>query len=341
VEPIGGQTSRPRWLVLTHELPSRPSNARVLTWRRLKAIGAIPLRSSVYLLPNTDACATDFEWVRGQIATLRGKAVVFVADTADPADTTRLVDVFRRTAAGEYRRLIRDVERLRVSLARQTRRGRRPDGRQRRAVRRLHERRDDIARRDFFRAEGRDALEAAMGGLESHASGEPAESQLAGRTFAEYQARTWVTRPRPGVDRMASAWLIRRFIDPRASFGFGSPAAGAITFDMPEGDFTHRGSLCTFEVLVVHFQVRHPVVRRLAQLVHSLDLKDDQFAVPEAAAVDRLITALRMQPAPDGPLLEQGIALFDALAASLGGSVTDTTRHHAAAPAASRTTSRR
>lgn len=304
-------------------------------------MGAIQLRSSVYLLPNIDACAADFEWVRGQIATLRGRAVVFVADTSDPADTVRLVEVFRRVSAGEYRRLTRDVERLRVSLARQTRGGRRPDGRQRQAVRRLHARREDIARRDFFRAEGRDALEAAIGGLEVHASGAPAESQPEASTLAEYQGRTWVTRPRPGVDRMASAWLIRRFIDPRATFGFAPQPAGAITFDMPDGDFTHRGSLCTFEVLVEHFQIRHSVVRRMAQLVHTLDLKDEQFDVPEAAAVERLITALRMQPAPDAPLLEQGIALFDALAASLGSSVTDTTPRQSPAVAASRTTSRR
>jgi hypothetical protein len=298
------------------------------------------LRSSVYVLPNTDACATDFDWVRGQIATLRGKAVIFVADTSDPADTARLVDAFRRMSAGEYRRLLRDVERLRISLARRARGGSRPDGRQRQAIRRLHDRRQDIARRDFFLAEGRDALEAAIGGLEAHASGGSSESQPGAPRFAEYQGRTWVTRPRPGVDRMASAWLIRRFIDLHASFGFGSPAAGAITFDMPDGDFTHRGSLCTFEVLIDHFQIRHPVVRRLAQLVHALDLKDEQFAVPEAAAVDRLITALRMQPAADAPLLEQGIALFDALAASLGNSVTDSPRRPSPAMA-SRTTFRR
>lgn len=338
----GEEASRPRWLVLTHELPPRSSNARVLTWRRLKGIGAIPLRSSVYLLPNTDPCAADFDWVRAQIGTLRGKAIVFVADTSDPADTSRLVDAFRRVSAGEYRRLARDVERLRSSLVRRTRGGARPNGRQQRALRRLHERQEEAERRDFFQADGRDRLVAALGGLDAHASGAPVESPRPGAAFAEFQNRTWITRPRPGVDRMASAWLIRRFIDRRATFGFASqPTEGGITFDMPDGDFTHRGSLCTFEVLADHFRIEHPVVRRLSQLVHALDIKDDQFDVPEAVAVDRLITALRMQPAADAPLLEQGIALFDALAASLGSPVTDTARRHSGTAAPSRTTSRR
>jgi hypothetical protein len=309
-------------LVLSHQLPARSSNARVATWRRLKDVGALPLRSSVYVLPNTDACAADFQWIRGEVATLRGAAIVLVADTADPADTDRLVDRFRRMSSAEYRRLSRDVERLRVSLARGVRGGSRPDGRQQQAVRRLHERREAVERRDFFSADGRKAVEAAMDRLEARAPGTAPEPGVARPSTRDYQGRTWVTRPRPGVDRMASAWLIRRFIDPRATFGFvQQPAPGDVSFDMPEGTFTHQGSMCTFEVLTEHFHITVPAVRRLAQLVHALDLKDGRYDVPEAASVERLINGLRAQPGADSTLLEHGIALFEALAASLGGAV--------------------
>jgi len=124
---------------------------------------------------------------------------------------------------------------------------------------------------------------------------------------------------------MASAWLIRRFIDPGATFAFvHEPVAGHVSFDMPEADFTHQGSMCTFETLTERFHINHPAVRRLAQLVHALDLKDGRFDLPEAAAVERLITGLRTQPTPDATLLEHGIALFDALASSLGGAAVNT-----------------
>jgi hypothetical protein len=328
--------------VLSHQLPARPSNARVATWRRLKDIGALPLRSSGYVLPNTDACAADFGWLRAQIGTLRGTAMVFVADTADPADTDRLISMFRRISSVEYRRLSRDVERLRATLARGARGGSRPDGQQRRALRRLHERREAVERRDFFRADGREAVLAAIGRLEARAAGPGAEPGVTGPLRQDYQDRTWVTRPRPGVDRMASAWLIRRFIDLRATFGFvQEPIPDAVSFDMPDGDFTHRDSMCTFEVLAEHFHVTAPAVRRLAQLVHALDLKDGRYNVPEAVAVERLINGLRAQPGADSTLLEHGIALFDALAASLGGATVDTFRPGAARRSASRTTSRR
>lgn len=340
MESEAPRTSRPRWLVLSHQLPGRSSNARVGTWRRLKDIGALPLRNSVYVLPNIDVCAADFEWVRGHVEALRGTATVFVADTAHPADTDRLIDMFRRVSNREYRRLSRDVERHRAALARASRGGSRPDGRQRQALRRLQERREQIERRDFFRAEGRDSALAAIDRLDAGALSPAPDADPSPPATKDFQGRTWVTRPRPGVDRMASAWLIRHFIDSRATFGFAQqPVAGDVSFDMPDGDFTHQGSMCTFEVLVERFQIRQPAVRRLAELVHALDLKDDRFAVPEASAVERLINGLRAQPGPDSLLLEHGIALFDALAASLGG--TAHARPRPARQAVSHLTSRR
>jgi hypothetical protein len=288
-------------------------------------IGARRLRSSIYVLPNTDACAANFEEVRQQVRTLRGTAVVFVADTVDAADSERLIELFRRASGVEYRRLSRDIGRLRTALARGSRAGPPPNGRQRRALRRLHERREDVERRDFFLAEGRVSVLAAIERLKARAVATTPEWDAARPIAHQFQGRTWVTRPRPGVDRMASAWLIRGFIDPGATFAFGhEPVAGQVSFDMPDADFTHQGSMCTFETLTEQFHINHPAVRRLAQLVHALDLKDGRFDLPEAAAVERLITGLRTQPTPDATLLEHGIALFDALASSLGSAAVHT-----------------
>ncbi len=133
----------------------------------------------------------------------------------------------------------------------------------------------------------------------------------------EYQHRTWVTRPRPGVDRFSSAWLIRRFIDPSARFGFAtSPekAPDAVPFDMYQsGGFRHEGDRCTFEVLQSRFAIKDAAVRRIAEIVHDLDLKDDRYQSPDAPTVGKLVEGLRASISDDAQLLIQGIALFEAL----------------------------
>ena len=133
----------------------------------------------------------------------------------------------------------------------------------------------------------------------------------------DFVKRRWVTRPRPGVDRMASAWLIRRFVDPKATFAFADkPSASDVPFDMYSGEFSHQGTSCTFEVLVQRFGITDAAVLRLAQIVHDLDMKDTRYNTPEAPAVQRMVDGLRQVHADDGALLEQGIQMFEALARS-------------------------
>jgi len=187
-------------------------------------------------------------------------------------------------------------------------------------LRAWRERLNAIEALDYFGADGRDEARAEVSRLESLA---PA-AQAADRAMAvagtldpgAFQQRRWVTRPRPGVDRMASAWLIRRFIDPRAVFAFAPPdgprAAGTVTFDMFEGDFTHEGDRCTFEVLCVRFALVDAGLGRIAEIVHDLDLKDNRFGRPEAA-LGAVIEGLQNLHESDDELLEQGIALFEAL----------------------------
>jgi len=132
-----------------------------------------------------------------------------------------------------------------------------------------------------------------------------------------FRDRRWVTRPRPGVDRMASAWLIRRFIDPNATFAFVERPSGAdVPFDMYTGEFSHHGDLCTFEVLAERFLLKSAAVVKVSQIVHDLDMKDTKYDLPEAAAVGRMVEGLRALHADDATLLEQGIGMFDALAHS-------------------------
>jgi hypothetical protein len=142
-------------------------------------------------------------------------------------------------------------------------------------------------------------------------------TKQAEKSGAEFRKRVWVTRPRPGVDRMSSAWLIRNFIDQRAKFRFAetpqAAARGGVTFDMFGGEFTHEGERCTFETLARRFAVKDPGVAWLAKIVHQVDLKDDREPLPEAVAVARMVEGLRRTFSEDATLLEHGMVFFEAL----------------------------
>ncbi len=310
--------TEPRWLLLAHQLPTRLSNARVKTWRRLQQLGAVPARNSVYVLPNTEQCREDFEWLRSEIVALGGEATVFTADAISQGGGEDIVAVFQANRTRDYRVLQKEIHRLLATV-----RGKRStaDRRQKtaRAVRAVRERFEALERIDFFGAVARDETAAALADLERKVAGPaPARGTTStGSRKAQFQGRRWVTRRRPGVDRMASAWLIRHFVDPKAVFAFvDKPAESDVPFDMYAGGFGHRGGLCTFEVLCEEFGIAAPPVTRIAQIVHDLDLKEHTYNAPEAAVIGRMIEGLRGVHADDAALLEQGIGMFEALARS-------------------------
>ena len=305
------------WLLLTHQLPARPSNARVKTWRRLQEIGAVPTRTSVYVLPNTEQCRADFYWLRREIVGLGGEAIVFSAEPRDSGESRRLVAAFRHAREEDYRAL--SVQARRLAGARHRRRGVGRSAARDRAIRSLRDRFNAIARIDFFHARGRDNVDAVIGALERAITERTAApiGDANGETVAEFQNRRWVTRPRPSIDRISSAWLIRRFIDPLATFGFTlEPGPDDVPFDMPGIGFTHQDGMCTFETLVAEFHIQDPVVIRVSRIVHDLDLKDARFGVPETGAIGHVIDGLRGLYADDHALIEQGISFFDAFAGS-------------------------
>jgi hypothetical protein len=313
----------PRWLLLAHQLPTRSSNARVKTWRRLQQLGAVPTRNSVYVLPNTEQCREDFEWIRSEIVALGGEATVFAADTLNQDGSDDVIAASRRARDADYQALNRDIERL-SRQARTPRTGASRHDLVSRTLRQLRERCDAIRRIDFFDAPAGRPVEDAIAAIEHRLAGPPAQHKEAAVRVSskEYVKRRWVTRPRPGVDRMASAWLIRRFVDPRATFAFvDKPSVSDVPFDMYGGEFSHHGSSCTFEVLAQRFGITDAAVLRLAQIVHDLDMKDARYNTPEAPAVERMVDGLRQVHANDEALLEQGIQMFEALARSFEAAV--------------------
>jgi hypothetical protein len=302
-----------RWLLFVHQLPSSPSNLRVRTWRRLQQIGALPVKQAVYVLPDTAIAREDFEWLKTEIESAGGQASVFAADAVDAWSNDALVEEFRRSREASYRSLAEDADRLFKQ------RGRRAGAAvPRRALQQLKERLAAIERVDFFASAGRDRVVSVIEQLEQQ--GRTGRSRLAGAdpsTPTEYHARLWVTRPRPGIDRLASAWLIRRFIDPEAHFAFAADREAvprqAVPFDMFGVELTHRGESCTFETLCEVFELRDPALPAIAAIVHDIDLKDGRFGAPEAPAIDLLVAGLRLTHADDDVLLDAGMSLFEAL----------------------------
>ena len=303
-----------RWLLLVHQLPSSPSNLRVRTWRRLQHIGALPVRQALYVLPDTPAAREDFEWLKTEIEAAGGQATVFAADAVHARSNDALVEEFRRTRQAAYEALAREAEQL------LKRRVPRPDGTvARRALQQLKQRLAAVEQTDFFGSAGRDRVVTLVRQLEDRKRASPRGDAAASKASdpAEYRGRLWVTRPRPGVDRLASAWLIRRFIDREARFGFvadrDAAPPGAVPFDMFGVEFTHRGGSCTFEALCDLFRLQDPALTSMAAIVHDLDLKDGRFGAGEAATVGLLIEGLRLTHPDDNVLLVEGISLFEAL----------------------------
>jgi hypothetical protein len=338
--------SRRRWLLFIHQLASHPSNLRVTTWRRLQQIGAIPLKQAVYALPDTPDAREDFEWLKTEVKAAGGDASVFTADNVDAWSDDALVEEFRRARQNLYEELAGDVEQAlkRAASARRSKGTRAP------ALRRLldifRERLVAAEKIDFFGSAGRDRVLTLLRQLEDRIGGtgrQPAPSGQADHSgsIASFQGRLWITRPRPGVDRMASAWLIRHFIDRQARFGFAADRESVpdhgVPFDMFGVELSHQADGCTFETLCSVFGIAGPALSRIAAIVHDLDLKDGRFGAPECSTVGAMIEGLQLAFQNDEALLEQGMTLFDSLYRSFEQSTRATGPRAAARPRRSAT----
>lgn len=298
---------RVAWL-LTFTLPAKRASQRVEVWRKLQRYGTIQLGNSGYLLPSDSSNEERFQWLAKTIRKYGGDASVVGVQSIDNLSTPQLRSRFSEARAREYRELIQEIK----DLAREGGQG--PGGR----LSRLRNRFQEIVEVDFFdsplQARVRELLEQASASSVPRPS--RAEIQL-----KDYKNRRWVTRPRPGVDRCGSAWLIRCFIDPKARFSFAPEdqvPAGAVPFDMfHESGFGHRGEDCTFETLEKEFRIRDRRVGVMGQIIHDADLLDDRFGRKQGYGVDAILKGWARQGLPDAELLERGMQLMEGLYHSL------------------------
>ncbi len=292
------------WLLFTFTLPAGQASQRVEVWRKLLRYGALALGNSGYLLPNQPANQERFEWLAESIRKYRGEASVVRVQSIDNLPAAQLVARFSEARGREYQGLIRDLEKYCVTPA-----GKRKPG----GLRRLRAKFAEIVEIDFFKSPLRKRAEELL----ARADVSPLSGQAAERPNPkEYVGRVWVTRPRPGIDRSASAWLIRRSIDRRARFAFAREEhipAQSVPFDMFQGGFGHRGEDCTFETLQKEFRIRDRAVENIGRIIHDADLLDGKFGRPEGFGIDQVLMGWALEGVPDGQLLQRGMQLIEAL----------------------------
>jgi hypothetical protein len=311
------------WLLLIHQLPPKPPYLRVKVWRRLLALGAVALKNSVYVLPSTDEAREDFEWVLRDIRKEGGEASLCEARLVDGLTDGEVRSLFLRAREDDYRALASEIRTFAHDTLSSRARSISDEVRSAAdtALVRFRKRFAEIAKIDFFGAPGREAAEGLIGGLEQRLSNEaPSRAAAASSpvTIAEAQKRTWVTRKGIHIDRIACAWLIRRFIDKNPTFKFVvargyTPAPRELRFDMFDAEFTHDGDLCSFEGMLRAFDLKDPALRSLAEVIHDVDLKDSKFSREETSGVDHLIAGIAWLHGDDEARLEHGSAIFDAL----------------------------
>jgi hypothetical protein len=297
------------WLLLMFSLPTKQGSGRVEVWRKLKKYGALPLRTSGYLLPNTPENQERFEWLAAAIRKYSGQASVVQVQAMDDLPSEKLVQLFIQARSKDYEALTSEAKKL-------IRRNKKQPG----EIARLRRRFQEITAIDFFNSPLHGRVEALLESADSIGLSK-AIPQSARKTKKQYLDRVWMTRPRPGIDRVSSAWLIRRFIDSSARFVFGNQPKehrDAIPFDMFQTEgFGHRGDDCTFETLRKEFAIRDSRVGTIAEIIHDADLADEKFGRTEGTGLDRVLIGWAQQGISDDELLRRGMELIEGLYQSL------------------------
>jgi hypothetical protein len=294
------------WLLLLFSLPTNRNTERVAVWRRLKKLGAVQIKTSTYLLPDEPAQYEQFQWLAQQIRDYGGDSTLVRAQEIEGLTKEKVIAMFSDARAKDYAELRKSLQGF-IGSRKKTH----PETAAS-ELERLTRRFREIRELDFFDSpRGHDV---AM--LFRRAEGRSRARQLAVLDAKQYQGKTWLTRPRPEIDRVGSAWLISKFIDRKPKFVFVPSAdvvPNAIPFDMLDAEFSHHGNHCTFETLTKRFAVSDKAIAKIGEMIHDADLDDARFQRVEAIGIDRVLKGWAKEGLCDEEILRRGFECFDAL----------------------------
>ncbi len=314
------------WLLFFYSVPSRPVASRMKIWRRLIQAGALLFRGAVYILPYSDEHYEFYQWLTEEVNEMGGEAAFVYVERIEGVEDREIVELFNRQRERDYLKIekgLEEIERRLQSIKKgsQTSINKKLQGN----LNKIEKEFEGIVKTDFFSSKPSASLRGAIAELKAELERlEKSRSiskplPLPFRDIKDYQGKTWVTRSRPFVDRMASAWLIKRFIDPGATFKFiqqdrrPSKGTDVIGFDISGGDFSHLGDMCTFEVLIKSFNLSDRRLKRIAAIVHEIDIGDEKVKTPESKGIELLLRSIRKTSRTDEEAITRGMEVFEML----------------------------
>ncbi len=305
------------WVVFSYSLPSAGrSSPRVAVWRRLRALGAVSPKGGVHVLPARDECVEAFQWLAQEVEQAKGEALLMRVERFEGLSDAQLIALFQEARKEDYAALDERAADLEKNLTGSRKRDPKDDAPARELLTKLRREYAEIARIDFFTSPAGAQVASRLAKIEEALSpSRPDDMPVAPAALAAYRNKRWVTRPSPHVDRLACAWLIRRFINPRAVIRYSNaPLSDEVAFDMSQGPFSHHGNLCTFETMIKAFRLDDPAMGTIAEIVHEIDLRDGRYVRPEVPGIDAILRGWMSRA--DADREAHGVALFDGLYAA-------------------------
>lgn len=330
INDMSCETKTDKWLIFFYSVPSRPVSKRMKIWRRLIKAGALHFSGSVYILPFNDDNLELFQWLISEINVMGGEGSFIRVRNIETIKNSEIKMLFNKQRDKEYQLIEKGLDEIERSIQ-SIKKGTKNQDKKRLFVQlnKLNREFEEINKIDFFDAESGIAIGEKIKTIKTEintiAGIETKKEKPLGivpKSINEFKGRIWVTRKKPFVDRMASAWLIRKFIDKDAVFDFRDEddLEGLndrfITFDLQGGDFTHIGSMCTFEVLLKTFNLKGKALEKIAEIVHEIDIKDGKYRATEANGIENILLGVKKTANNDLEGLEKGMAVFDMLFAS-------------------------
>lgn len=323
------QIKEPSWLLFFYSVPSKPVSNRMRLWRRLSKAGAVQLKGSVYILPDNDENYEFCQWQVSEVTSMGGEGTFVKTHNVETMKNDNITDLFNHQRGKDYRSIEKSLEEIEQKLNSIKKGTRTQDYRKLpEQLNKLIKEFEEVRKIDFFKSRTGDILNKRLKMISEEIKGisgadlKRHNTSIAQKNTNDYQGKKWVTRKRPFVDRMSSAWLIKKFADRDAEFRFIDEKdmegldKSYISFDIRDGEFTHIGDNCTFEVLTKAFGIKDPAVRKMAEVVHELDIKDDKFRNPESKGIEEILSGIKKTSKDDSDALAKGMAVFEMLYAS-------------------------